>query len=151
MISPPSSYSRNKVSYVHHQMAKVSNNRVSSPSLSYRGQVSSTSSSSSSTFFIYYFPQGMYLLLIYICPLHLHHTPGTAIHKHSHLLTHSLTSSSSPPHQATMADGGGSKIEIKVMSQPDEATLTKMGVRDWPTWGCGVSKFPWAYDSAETW
>merc|ERR1712216_495871 len=20
----------------------------------------------------------------------------------------------------------------------------------WPTWGCGVSKFPWSYDSSET-
>lgn len=29
--------------------------------------------------------------------------------------------------------------EIKVVHNPDEATLTKMGVRDWPTWGCDVS------------
>ena len=21
---------------------------------------------------------------------------------------------------------------------------------NWPTWGCGVSKFPWSYDSSET-
>ncbi|KAI8477458.1 MAG: hypothetical protein J3K34DRAFT_364453 [Monoraphidium minutum] len=21
----------------------------------------------------------------------------------------------------------------------------------WPTWGCGAEKFPWSYDSNETW
>ena len=40
--------------------------------------------------------------------------------------------------------------EIEVISQPDEAFLEKKGVMDWGTWGCGVSKFPWTYDSAET-
>jgi uncharacterized cupin superfamily protein len=28
--------------------------------------------------------------------------------------------------------------------------LQELGVKSWPTWGCGVSKFPWSYDSAET-
>ena len=36
--------------------------------------------------------------------------------------------------QATMKDE-----EIKVVHKPDEATLSKMGVYDWPTWGCDVS------------
>ena len=25
-----------------------------------------------------------------------------------------------------------------------------MGVKSWPTWGCGVSKFPWTYSETET-
>lgn len=25
-----------------------------------------------------------------------------------------------------------------------------MKVKSWSTWGCGVSKFPWSYDSTET-
>lgn len=40
--------------------------------------------------------------------------------------------------------------EIEVVSQPDEEFLKKKGVFDWGTWGCGVSKFPWSYDSSES-
>lgn len=40
--------------------------------------------------------------------------------------------------------------EIEVISQPDGTFLEQKGVMDWGTWGCGVSKFPWTYDSAET-
>eukprot|EP00955_Chlamydomonas_euryale_P060226 357655-Chlamydomonas_euryale.AAC.1 len=25
----------------------------------------------------------------------------------------------------------------------------ELGVKSWPTWGCGASKFPWSYDSKE--
>ncbi|EWM24108.1 enzyme of the cupin superfamily [Nannochloropsis gaditana] len=39
---------------------------------------------------------------------------------------------------------------IKVVSEPDEATLTEMGVRNWPKWGCEPSEFPWTYGEAET-
>ena len=40
--------------------------------------------------------------------------------------------------------------EIEVVSQPDQEFLEKKGVFNWGTWGCGVSKFPWTYDSAES-
>ena len=40
--------------------------------------------------------------------------------------------------------------EIKVTPKASEEVLDKMGVRDWPTWGCGVSKFPWTYGESET-
>lgn len=40
--------------------------------------------------------------------------------------------------------------EIEVIRQPDKEFLDKKGVFNWGTWGCGVSKFPWTYDSAES-
>ena len=40
--------------------------------------------------------------------------------------------------------------EIQVVSQPDQAFLDSKGVFSWGTWGCGVSKFPWTYDSSES-
>lgn len=40
--------------------------------------------------------------------------------------------------------------EIEVVSQPDKDFLDKKGVYSWGTWGCGVSKFPWTYDSSES-
>lgn len=40
--------------------------------------------------------------------------------------------------------------EIEVVSQPDQEFLEKKGVFSWGTWGCGVSKFPWMYDSNES-
>ncbi len=40
--------------------------------------------------------------------------------------------------------------EIEVVSQPDKEFLNKKGVFDWGTWGCGISKFPWTYDSSES-
>jgi hypothetical protein len=39
---------------------------------------------------------------------------------------------------------------IEVVSQPDKDFLDKKGVFSWGTWGCGVSKFPWTYDSNES-
>jgi uncharacterized protein len=42
------------------------------------------------------------------------------------------------------------KNEIKVISQPDDKFLEQKGVYSWDTWGCGVSTFPWTYDSAES-
>ena len=41
-------------------------------------------------------------------------------------------------------------MAIEVVSQPSEDTLTELGVRSWPQWGCEVSTFPWTYDEAET-
>jgi uncharacterized cupin superfamily protein len=40
--------------------------------------------------------------------------------------------------------------EIEVVSHSDQEFLEKKGVFNWGTWGCGVSKFPWSYDSAES-
>ena len=34
---------------------------------------------------------------------------------------------------------------ITVTSNPDPAELQSLGVKSWPTWGCGVSTFPWTY------
>ena len=36
-------------------------------------------------------------------------------------------------------------IQIRRSSQ-----LQSLGVTRWPTWGCGVSTFPWTYDEQET-
>ncbi|KXZ41886.1 hypothetical protein GPECTOR_252g633 [Gonium pectorale] len=40
--------------------------------------------------------------------------------------------------------------KIFVQRQPGEDVLKAKGVRSWPTWGCGVSKFPWTYQEPET-
>jgi uncharacterized protein len=40
--------------------------------------------------------------------------------------------------------------EIEVISNPEKDFLEKKGVFTWGTWGCGVSKFPWTYDSSES-
>mmetsp|Transcript_22720 Transcript_22720/g.42236 ORF Transcript_22720/g.42236 Transcript_22720/m.42236 type:complete len:157 (+) Transcript_22720:132-602(+) len=40
--------------------------------------------------------------------------------------------------------------EIEVVSQPSKEFLEQKGVFGWGTWGCGVSKFPWTYDSNES-
>ncbi len=39
---------------------------------------------------------------------------------------------------------------ITVTSNPDPAQLQNLGVTSWPTWGCGVSTFPWTYHEQET-
>jgi hypothetical protein len=44
-----------------------------------------------------------------------------------------------------------STSEITVISQASEDEIKKMGCKSWPTWGCGVSKFPWTYGESETW
>lgn len=46
--------------------------------------------------------------------------------------------------QLTMASG------ITVTANPDPALLQRLGVSNWPTWGCEVSTFPWTYDDQET-
>jgi uncharacterized protein len=38
---------------------------------------------------------------------------------------------------------------ITVTSNPDPAQLQSLGVTSWPTWGCGVSTFPWTYDEQD--
>mmetsp|Transcript_18419 Transcript_18419/g.26776 ORF Transcript_18419/g.26776 Transcript_18419/m.26776 type:complete len:98 (+) Transcript_18419:185-478(+) len=40
--------------------------------------------------------------------------------------------------------------EIIVERNPTQEKLEKMGVFDWPKWGCGVSNFPWTYEGTET-
>ncbi|KAH7568421.1 hypothetical protein JRO89_XS07G0296600 [Xanthoceras sorbifolium] len=42
------------------------------------------------------------------------------------------------------------KLGIKIERNPPESTLTLLGVRKWPKWGCPPSKFPWTYDAKET-
>jgi uncharacterized cupin superfamily protein len=39
--------------------------------------------------------------------------------------------------------------EIKV-ERPDEETVERMGVRDWPVWEKEVSRFDWHYSERET-
>lgn len=40
--------------------------------------------------------------------------------------------------------------EIKVTKKVSEEIIKKLGMKSWPTWGCGVSKFPWTYGDSET-
>eukprot|EP01041_Mallomonas_annulata_P013603 gene13603-28891_t len=40
--------------------------------------------------------------------------------------------------------------EIKVTPQASEELIKKTRATTWPTWGCGVSKFPWTYGDSET-
>lgn len=35
------------------------------------------------------------------------------------------------------------------MTKKSQDELAKIGTPSWPTWGCGVSTFPWYYDSTE--
>ncbi|XP_022974049.1 uncharacterized protein LOC111472678 [Cucurbita maxima] len=42
------------------------------------------------------------------------------------------------------------RLGIKVEKNPPESKLTELGVRQWPKWGCGPSKFPWTYSDKET-
>lgn len=41
-------------------------------------------------------------------------------------------------------------MDIDLEHAPAPERLRKLGVEDWPTWGAGVSKFPWTYDERET-
>ena len=41
-------------------------------------------------------------------------------------------------------------MKILVEHNPPESRLTELNVRGWPIWCCGVSEFPWAYDTRET-
>jgi uncharacterized cupin superfamily protein len=40
--------------------------------------------------------------------------------------------------------------DIKVVEDPTREQLDELGVRSWPTWQAGVSRFPWTYDEPET-
>ena len=40
--------------------------------------------------------------------------------------------------------------EIRMISQASDEEISKLRCRSWPTWGCGVSKFPWTYGDSET-
>jgi hypothetical protein len=37
-----------------------------------------------------------------------------------------------------------------IVTKPSEDDLKELGVRNWPIWTCGVSKFDWHYDQKET-
>jgi uncharacterized protein len=39
---------------------------------------------------------------------------------------------------------------IKVIHQPSDTELSKLGVKQWPIWEKEVSIFPWTYDATET-
>ena len=41
-------------------------------------------------------------------------------------------------------------MSIQIEHTPTEERLASLGVRTWPVWTCGVSEFPWSYDSRET-
>ncbi|PNH09143.1 hypothetical protein TSOC_004269 [Tetrabaena socialis] len=46
--------------------------------------------------------------------------------------------------------GARAAVQVVVQRQPSEEVLKAKGVRSWPTWGCGVSTFPWTYQESET-
>ena len=39
---------------------------------------------------------------------------------------------------------------IQVKNNPDESTLSRLGVFEWPIWTKEVSSFPWSYGESET-
>lgn len=41
-------------------------------------------------------------------------------------------------------------MRIEVEHAPSAARLAQLEVDAWPTWGAGVSSFPWTYDMRET-
>ncbi|MEH1893066.1 MAG: cupin domain-containing protein [Nostoc sp.] len=41
-------------------------------------------------------------------------------------------------------------MEIKIEHQPTQERLNELGVSKWEIWKKEVSKFPWTYDSQET-
>lgn len=40
-------------------------------------------------------------------------------------------------------------MRIKLEHNPDPGRLRELGVDGWPTWGTGVSRFPWTYEEQE--
>jgi uncharacterized cupin superfamily protein len=40
-----------------------------------------------------------------------------------------------------------SEVEVR---KPTQEELDEMGVKNWPTWDCDPSTFPWEYDDKET-
>lgn len=86
-----------------------------------------------------------------VTPVQLHQTTGRL----------SLSFSSSTPAAGrsrrrcaavrAMADAMATeKLGIRVERNPPESRLSEVGVRQWPKWGCEVSKFPWTYSAKET-
>jgi uncharacterized protein len=41
-------------------------------------------------------------------------------------------------------------MPIQIEHNPGPERLRALGVQEWPTWGTGVSRFPWTYDMQET-
>jgi uncharacterized cupin superfamily protein len=41
-------------------------------------------------------------------------------------------------------------VAIRVTSPCPESVIIALGARDWPIWGCEVSRFPWHYEQHET-
>ena len=41
-------------------------------------------------------------------------------------------------------------MPIELQQNPDQTTLARLGVLDWPVWGKEISRFPWTYDARET-
>jgi len=54
------------------------------------------------------------------------------------------------PTMASVSQHTAMASGITVTPNPDPAQLQSLGVTSWPTWGCGVSTFPWSYDEQET-
>ncbi|KAG2447089.1 hypothetical protein HYH02_007838 [Chlamydomonas schloesseri] len=56
------------------------------------------------------------------------------------------------PSRAQVQVRASAKAAMKIVVQrnPSEEVLKAKGVHGWPTWGCGVSKFPWTYQESET-
>ncbi len=71
-------------------------------------------------------------------------------HSFSYPIHHSFCSPSHTRSRMAMTVSTGIGPEIEVVSQPDSSFLDRNGVFDWGTWGCGVSTFPWTYDSSES-
>ena len=46
------------------------------------------------------------------------------------------------------AAAGGSPI--RVVRQASAEEVARLGCKSWPTWACGVSRFPWSYGETET-
>ena len=40
-------------------------------------------------------------------------------------------------------------MHIEIEHNPSPERLQQLGVRAWPTWAAGVSRFPWTYDLQE--
>lgn len=44
----------------------------------------------------------------------------------------------------------GVRVDVPVCACVCLPVCQELGVFSWPTWGCGVSKFPWSYAENET-
>ncbi|KAG7025117.1 hypothetical protein SDJN02_13940 [Cucurbita argyrosperma subsp. argyrosperma] len=74
--------------------------------------------------------------------------PPTSLSKPRNL---SLNFAKTAPSLQIRADSMATeRLGIKVEKNPPESKLTELGVRQWPKWGCGPSKFPWTYSDKET-